>query len=182
MKWVNNFEPFQIDDVNEEDIKIEKYNNFSYLIHENDRAYLMINRSFTNKFERDIEKTIKTENAIINISTNSKIRNSNLYHNYGDNNSIIIDMNGIDNFRFAVSEIFNDYTIRKIVRKLKLLQCEGKYLRVGASGARENGDHPGGEVFEYSLLDSNVSNGISQTVSGYLPVGKCFIIKNKIKC
>ncbi len=26
----------------------------------------------------------------------------------------------------------------------------------------------------YSLLDSNVSNGISQTVSGYLPVGKCF--------
>ena len=50
MKWVNNFEPFQIDDVNEEDIKIEKYNNFSYLIHENDRAYLMINRSFKTYF------------------------------------------------------------------------------------------------------------------------------------
>lgn len=172
MKWVNNFESFQIDDVNEDDIKIEQYNDFSYLIHENERAYLMINRNFTNKFERDVDKSIETETTIINISTNSKIRNSNLYYDYGDNNSIIIDMNGIDNFRFAVSEVFNDYTIRKIVKKLKLLPCEGQYLRVGASGARKNGNHPGGEVFEYSLLDSNMSNGVSQTISGYLPEGK----------
>ena len=91
----------------------------------------------------------------------------------GAEGSIIIDMNGIDNFRFAESEVFNDYTIRKIVKKMNLL-AEGEYLRIGASGARKNGNHPGGEVFEYSLIQNNKCEGLSQNVSGYLPQNECY--------
>ena len=83
-------------------------------------------------------------------------------------------MNGIDNFRFAKSEVFNDYVIRKIVKKMKLLDETKKYLRIGASGARECDFHPGGEVFEYSVINGKDLSGISQNVSGYLPKNECY--------
>lgn len=91
---------------------------------------------------------------------------------YGTEDSVIVDMNGIDNFRFAKSLEFKDEIIRKIVKKLNILEKNKKYLRFGCSGANKIGNHPGGEVFEQMLLDSNDGSGISQSVSGYLPKGQ----------
>ena len=91
---------------------------------------------------------------------------------YGTEDSVIVDMNGIDNFRFAKSLEFKDEIIRKIVKKLNILEKNKKYFRFGCSGANKTGNHPGGEVFEQMLLDSNDGSGISQSVSGYLPKGQ----------
>jgi len=88
---------------------------------------------------------------------------------YGDKDSIIVDMNGIDNFRFAKALEFRDDIIRKIVLKLNILQKNSQYLRFGCSGADESPWHPGGEVFEEMLLSSDDGSGIAQSVSGYIP-------------
>ena len=173
MKWINNFEPLKIKKVNDENIEIKKYCENVWIIKEENREYLIIKRSFKNKFKRNMDDIIKKDNAEIEVKTNCNVKKCNLYLDYGVDGSIIIDMNGIDNFRFAESEVFNDYTIRKIVKKMNLLE-EGEYLRIGASGARENGNHPGGEVFEYSLIQNNKCEGLSQNVSGYLPKNECY--------
>ena len=169
MKWINKFEPLIVRNVDDSDMDINIYDNDVWVIKENNRDYLMIKRIFRNKFKQNVDIIIKKENANIEVKTNNKIIESKLYYDFGDRDSFILDMNGIDNFRFATSQIFNDYTIRKIVKKLQLLSQNTEYLRIGAAGARENGTHPGGEVLEYSIIKSNEVNGFSQNVSGYLP-------------
>ncbi len=173
MKWINNFEPLKIKQVNDKDVEIKKYCEDVWIIKEENREYLMIKRNFKNNFKRNMDEVIIKDNAEIEVKTNCNDKKQSLYLDYGAEGSIIIDMNGIDNFRFAESEVFNDYTIRKIVKKMNLL-AEGEYLRIGASGARENGNHPGGEVFEYSLIQNNKCEGLSQNVSGYLPKNECY--------
>lgn len=173
MKWINNFEPLEIKQVNDKDIEIKNYCEDVWIIKEENREYLMIKRNFKNNFKRNMYEVIIKDNAEIEVKTNCNDKKQSLYLDYGAEGSIIIDMNGIDNFRFAESEVFNDYTIRKIVKKMNLL-AEGEYLRIGASGARKNGNHPGGEVFEYSLIQNNKCDGLSQNVSGYLPQNECY--------
>ena len=173
MKWINNFEPLKIKQVNDKDVEIKKYCEDVWIIKEENREYLMIKRNFKNNFKRNMDEVIIKDNAEIEVKTNCNDKKQSLYLDYGAEGSIIIDMNGIDNFRFAESEVFNDYTIRKIVKKMNLL-AEGEYLRIGASGARKNGNHPGGEVFEYSLIQNNKCEGLSQNVSGYLPKNECY--------
>ena len=87
---------------------------------------------------------------------------------YGTEDSIIVDMNGIDNFRFAKALEFKDEVVRKIIMKLNVLEKNSNYLRFGCSGADKNEKHPGGEVFEQMIINSNDGSGISQSVSGYL--------------
>lgn len=115
-------------------------------------------------------KQIELDNAkCIVIDVNEDETDLKLNANYGDKDSIIIDMHGIDNFRFAKSLEFRDDTVRKIALKLNVLDKNSKYLRFGCSGAKESKLHPGGEVFEEMVLNGKNASGISQSVSGYLP-------------
>lgn len=78
-------------------------------------------------------------------------------------------MHGIDNFRYAKALTFRDDIVRKIVLKLGVLDNNSKYLRFGCAGAPEDEFHPGGEVFESMLINSEDGSGVSQSISGYLP-------------
>lgn len=175
MKWINSFKPMKIKNVDENDIEIKNYKENSWIISEEKREYFMVKRKFKNDINQNIPKIIELEKATVICSlSNRNEKNGRLYSNFGDENSFILDMNGIDNFRFASSEVFKDSTIRKIVKKMNLLATDDEYLRYGASGARKNGVHPGGEVFEYSLINGNECDGLSQNVSGYLPKGRVY--------
>ena len=173
MKPIDRLKKLEVNKINDEDINIKTYQNEnSWIIEVEGKNYLIIRRRFLNKINNKINE--EQQDFSINIKKGRQIESNNLDVNYGNNNSIIVDMNGIDNFRFAKSEVFYDYVIRKIVKKMKLLNDKKKYLRIGASGARECDFHPGGEVFEYSLINGKDLNGISQNVSGYLPKNECY--------
>lgn len=170
MKWIFNFKPLNLKKVDCENIDVIEYIDNSWIANVYGNDYLIVKRNFKNNIKLD---NLKLENAnieLIPINTNNK---TNLSTEFGAEDSIIIDMNGIDNFRFAKSVVFNDFTVRKIVKKMKLLN-DYDYLRIGASGAQKNGSHPGGEVFEYSLINGKTLDGLSQNVSGYLPTNKSF--------
>lgn len=173
MKLIDGLKKLEINKVNDEDVRIKTYQNENtWIIEVEGKNYLVIRRKFTNNINNNINK--EQQGFYIMLKQGKKIESSNLEINYGNDNSIIVDMNGIDNFRFAKSEVFNDYVIRKIVKKMKLLDETKKYLRIGASGARECDFHPGGEVFEYSVINGKDLSGISQNVSGYLPKNECY--------
>lgn len=173
MKLIDELKKLEINKVNDDDVRIKTYQNENTWIIEVERKnYLVIRRKFTNNINDNINE--EQQGVYIMLKQGKEIESSNLEINYGNDNSIIVDMNGIDNFRFAKSEVFNDYVIRKIVKKMKLLDETKKYLRLGASGARESDFHPGGEVFEYSVINGNDLSGISQNVSGYLPKNECY--------
>lgn len=87
---------------------------------------------------------------------------------YGSADDFIIDMNGIDNFRFAKSLHFYDSFIRAFVQNFNLLSSDASYLRFGAAGAECNDKHPGGEVFEYQFIKGDSCEGSSQSISGFL--------------
>ena len=175
MKLIDELKKLEINKVNDDDVRIKTYQNENTWIIEVERKnYLVIRRKFTNNINDNINE--EQQGVYIMLKQGKEIESSNLEINYGNDNSIIVDMNGIDNFRFAKSEVFNDYVIRKIVKKMKLLDETKKYLRLGASGARESDFHPGGEVFEYSVINGNDLSGISQNVSGYLPKNECYRI------
>lgn len=173
MKLIDGLKKLEINKVNDEDVRIKTYQNENtWIIEVEGKNYLVIRRKFTNNINNNINE--EQQGFYIMLKQGKKIESSNLEINYGNDNSIIVDMNGIDNFRFAKSEVFNDYVIRKIVKKMKLLDETKKYLRTGASGARECDFHPGGEVFEYSVINGKDLSGISQNVSGYLPKNECY--------
>ena len=173
MKWINNFEPLIINKLQSNDIKLEKYSTNSWIIHDDNKDYLAVKRTFTNDIKEFDTMPIVHDNYEFEIKEKpNAITNFSL--EYGSDRDFIIDMNGIDNFRFAESQIFNDYTIRKVAQKLNLLDPDKQYLRIGASGARENFFHPSGEVFEYSLINGDNVGGLSQNVSGYLPQNECY--------
>ena len=173
MKLIDGLKKLEINKVNDEDVRIKTYQNENtWIIEVEGKNYLVIRRKFTNNINNNINE--EQQGFYIMLKQGKKIESSNLEINYGNDNSIIVDMNGIDNFRFAKSEVFNDYVIRKIVKKMKLLDETKKYLRIGASGARECDFHPGGEVFEYSVINGKDLSGISQNVSGYLPKNECY--------
>lgn len=171
MKLINkNAIPLKVKAVeNLEDVHISEYNKNAWLAQINENNYIIIKRQFTNNANSSFDKTVNLNNAtceIQNLKNNDDLK---LEVNYGTEDSFIVDMNGIDNFRFAKSLIFNDCDIRKIVKKLGLLDENKKYFRFGCSGSRENDFHPGGEVFESCLINGKDGSGISQSISGYLP-------------
>ena len=173
MKLIDNFKKLEVSNVNDEDVNIDAHQNENtWIIKVEGKEYLIIRRNFLNNINDNIID--EQQGFSIKLKENKQLESNNLDVNYGNNNSIIVDMNGIDNFRFAKSEVFNDYIIRKIVKKLNLLNKEKKYLRIGASGARECDFHPGGEVFEYSIINGKDLSGFSQNVSGYLPKNECY--------
>ena len=55
MKWINNFEPLKIKQVNDKDVEIKKYCEDVWIIKEENREYLMIKRNFKNNFKRNLE-------------------------------------------------------------------------------------------------------------------------------
>ena len=147
MKPIDRLKKLEVNKINDKDINIKTYQNEnSWIIEVEGKNYLVIRRKFTNNINNNINE--EQQGFYIMLKQGKEMQSSNLEINYGSDNSIIVDMNGIDNFRFAKSEVFNDYVIRKIVKKMKLLDETKKYLRIGASGARECDFHPGGEVFE----------------------------------
>ena len=117
MKWINNFEPLKVRGVETDNVRVTGYTKNSWIIEIDNKKFLMVKRTFSNQFQNNMQEKETINNIDFEIYTNKEIQDTNLYLNYGDNDSIIIDMNGIDNFRFAKSEIFNDYTIRKIAKK-----------------------------------------------------------------
>ena len=172
MNLGNEFKTLEVKEVSDEDVMVEKYKNQNtWIITIEGKKYFVIKRTFKNIINDKIEEQ---QDLTIELKENKYIESNNLDVNYGNSNSIIVDMNGIDNFRFAKSEVFNDYIIRKIVKKLKLLDEKKKYLRIGASGARECDFHPGGEVLEYSIINGKDLSGLSNNVSGYLPKEQCY--------
>lgn len=173
MKLIDRLKKLEINKINDENVRIETYQyENTWIIEVEGKNYFVIKRKFANNINDNINE--EQHDFYIMLKQGKKIESSNLEINYGNDNSIIVDMNGIDNFRFAKSEVFNDYVIRKIVKKMKLLDEKNKYLRIGASGARECNFHPGGEVFEYSLINGKDLSGISKNVSGYLPKNECY--------
>ena len=163
MKSINTFNPLlirAIDNVN--DVNILEYTKNAWILDADMQNYLVIKRSFTNTFEANLRKSLIIGNNYIEINSPYNCEKTRLNLDYGDKNAIIVDMNGIDNFRFANSLIFNDSTVRKIMLKMNLIKPKEKYLRIGASGARANFSHPGGEVFEYSEIDGNDGSGFSR--------------------
>lgn len=87
-----------------------------------------------------------------------------------NNNSFIIDMNGIDNFIFAKSLFFNDSLVRKFARSFASYKNK-KYSRFGVAGCPLLSDFPGGEVLEYQKIKLKNGNGISYSVCGALNNG-----------
>lgn len=120
MKPIDRLKKLEVNKINDEDINIKTYQNEnSWIIEVEGKNYLIIRRRFLNKINNKINE--EQQDFSINIKKGRQIESNNLDVNYGNNNSIIVDMNGIDNFRFAKSEVFYDYVIRKIVKKMKLL-------------------------------------------------------------
>lgn len=138
-----------------------------------DSLYMVLKRKFKNGDSRKV-RAIYFEDATCIIKNGKDITedNSRLSLEYGDKDSIIVDMHGIDNFRFAKNLVFEDKTVRKIIFNLELLDKNSNYLRIGSTGARESSFHPGGEVLECSEIRGRDLGGISQDISGYLPEGK----------
>lgn len=157
-----------VDNINE--VKINDYNKNTWIANIDKEYYLIIKRQFKNKNIVSSDTTIELEQCICKIQNLNKIDDTlKLEVNYGDNDSFIVDMNGIDNFRFAKALVFNDNEVRKIIMKLGLLDNNKQYFRFGCSGSRENNFHPGGEVFENCIINGKDGSGISQSMSGYLP-------------
>ena len=146
---------------------LEKHPNFQ-ILRDGRKHYLIVKRKFQNAAKQKldsfyIDKIAKIETIALNLE------NAVLFGGiYGSKNDFIIDMNGIDNFRFAKSQYFCDSAIRTIVKKMKWLSPNAVYLRFGASGTDSNAKHHGGEVFEYQFIDGNTCGGMAQSVSGYL--------------
>lgn len=162
----------KIDAVNNlENVKIEEISKDAWLIQIDNKYYVAVKRKFNNG--RNDEKKILLENAKCYVQElTPNLPELKLNVNYGDSEAVIVDMHGIDNFRFAKSLIFSDEDVRKMILKLNLLQEDKKYYRFGCSGARSCEYHPGGEVFESSILNGKDASGISQDISGYLPEGE----------
>ncbi len=87
---------------------------------------------------------------------------------FGGADSFIADMQGITSLLYGRAIAFHDVVVRQILKALSYFSSDTHYLRIGASGARPQGDNPGGEVLEYSIINGNDGGGISGTVSGYL--------------
>lgn len=175
MKKINDDDFLKIDAVKDLDnIQLSEYAPNAWITSFDNKQYLIIKRSFENSTNY-IDDKILLEHAKCEIHKLDKLKqNWKLDFNYGDNNSIIVDMNGIDNFRFAKSQVFCDSDVRKIVLKLGAIEKNRNYLRFGCSGSRPSDYHPGGEVFESCLINGSDGSGISQSVSGYLPQNEEF--------
>ncbi len=172
MKLIDKSNVLQVNAIkNLETMQINNYEKDVWIAKEGNEYYLILKRMFSNNYKK--QTTIKLENAICEVqNVNKDISDLKLNIEYGDEDAIIIDMHGIDNFRFAKSLIFTDDTVRKILLRFGLLQNNKEYLRIGCSGARECSYHPGGEVYEVQLLNGKDASGIAQSISGYLPQGK----------
>ena len=171
MKIINSSNsPLKVKDVDVADVNISEYDKNSWLLEVDNEYYMAVKRKFNNNVTST--KVIELENAYCNVLKPDD--NLKLNVQYGDKDATIVDMHGIDNFRFAKSLVFNDSTVRKIILKLKILEKDKKYFRFGASGARESDFHPGGEVYESMLISGKDTSGYAQSVSGYLPHGKEF--------
>ncbi len=162
---------------NLDDVKIKEYNKNVWIAKVKDEYYMIIQRKFCNNKIEEL-KEVNLENAKCNLLPLSECLNLNV--EYGSDDSIIVDMNGIDNFIFAKAQVFNDYIIRKILLKMKLLDKNKQYLRFGCSGARECDFHPGGEVYESCLIKGKDGSGISQSISGYLPKGREYSVSTSL--
>lgn len=156
---------------NIETMQINDYAKDVWIAKEGNEYYLIQKRIFSNDYVK--QTTIRLEDAICEVcNANEQIEDLKLNIEYGDKDALIIDMHGIDNFRFAKSLIFSDDTVRKILLRLGLLEKNKEYLRIGCSGARECSYHPGGEVYESQLINGKNAGGIAQSISGYLQEGE----------
>src|SRR5699024_855975 len=103
MKLIDGLKKLEINKVNDEDVRIKTYQNENtWIIEVEGKNYLVIRRKFTNNINNNINE--EQQGFYIMLKQGKKIESSNLEINYGNDNSIIVDMNGIDNFRFAKSE------------------------------------------------------------------------------
>jgi len=131
------------------------------------KYYLAIKRNFQNATKKQFNKLI-FDNSIQLESIELDLENIVKFGGiYGDENDFIVDMNGIDNFRFAKSLHFYDSMIRGFAKEMNLLSEETTYLRFGAAGSDYHTQHPGGEVFEYQFIKGDTCGGNAQSVSGY---------------
>lgn len=160
----------QIDEKELENYSVIDYTDNAKIVNVDDSLYMVLKRNFVNETNRNI-RTIHLENATCKLKNCFDVETEDYELNvkYGDKEAIIVDMHGIDNFRFAKHLVFEDATVRKIILKLGLLNKKDNYLRIGCSGARECSFHPGGEVLECSELRGQNLGGMSQSISGYLP-------------
>lgn len=172
MKNLTNNEFLKIHSIDNLDgVNLKEYKKDTWICSIEDKYYLIVKREFNNTIINNDTDKVELTNALC--EKKSLLECKDLEVQYGDSDSFIIDMNGIDNFRFAKSLVFKDYNVRKLVLKLGLLK-DSNYLRFGCAGARECDYHPGGEVFEYCLINGKDGSGLSQSVSGYLPANQEF--------
>lgn len=149
-------------------IKVLEESEKFQIVQESGRSYLVVKRKFHNSIKKKIDSLSIDEIAkieSIDLNTNSMEM---FGGTFGSKNDFIVDMNGIDNFRFAKSQHFYDSTIRSIAKKMQWVSNNAFYLRFGASGAEHNTKHPGGEVFEYQYIDGNTCGGTAKSISGYI--------------
>ncbi|MDA2157992.1 MULTISPECIES: hypothetical protein [Bacillus cereus group] len=153
-----------------DEVKVVEYKENALLITIEDEEFLVIKRTFNNDVLLGIPHTLSFEDFDVNFTKTIEDFNdfASSATNFGGKGSLIIDMQGISNFILARSLEFYDYNIRKILLKLKFIKPNTEYLRIGASGAKTDSIHPGGEVVEYSVINGNDGSGVSQNLSGYL--------------
>ena len=118
MKIINSSNsPLKVKDVDVADVNISEYDKNSWLLEVDNEYYMAVKRKFNNNVTST--KVIELENAYCNVLKPDD--NLKLNVQYGDKDATIVDMHGIDNFRFAKSLVFNDSTVRKIILKFFLL-------------------------------------------------------------
>ena len=162
----NELKPLKIKPIVKEPFVVKKYAENVFLFLSQEKDYIIVKHDF-----KMVNDSYSIDNVHVKggyIETKNFDENLALSSNFGGDNDFIVDMNGIDNFIFAKSMVFNDSTIRTMILQLGLLDENKSYLRIGVSGSRSRKGHPGGEVFEYQVLSGNFAEGITKSVSGYL--------------
>lgn len=167
MKWIKGIKKIKINPINKEELyNIIKFSKKSWIINTAEEDYFVIKRNFENNKIDEMNEELEIQEAKCKITTDLYKKEIPFSLGYGGSSSIIVDANGIDNFRFAKALVLKDSVVRKIMIEMNLIEKGEQYLRFGASGSRENKFHPGGEVFEYSVINGDDASGTSQSISG----------------
>lgn len=147
----------------------------NYLVSINKSSYFVKTSTLTYKIKENASISFRNNKVSVKAINQTHLLDAEIKRNseYGGEGSMIVDMQGIHSFLFARSKVFNDSVARSILVSLKYLAPDTKYLRIGASGSPSSSHHPGGEVLEYSFIQSN-GGGASQTQSGHLPTGNSY--------
>jgi len=155
-------------------MQVREITESAWIVNSDQKIYLVVKRLFSNRFDSCLGNTCHAKKLCLSKDIDIDLNNpyfyerTNFHLSCGDRDSFIFDMNGIDNFMYAKSLIFNDFTMRKILLKMKLISVDEQYIRLGATGVNSSQNFPGGEVFEYSLISGKDGSGFTQSVCGHL--------------